>query len=295
MNKFSYYDMNKCLCKELECEFAKFEADKSSETFYNVKSIVETMVGLTELEAAGAMREYLEDEHGYDSRSGDFRKHSWGMPYNVYNVAKRYPMMDGGMYPNPTYTGLPYGGGYYGMGDEYMNRGGRDGDRGGRGRSYNDGRGDYQNGGRDGDYMNDGRGGYNRGRSRDSRGRYNEEGYGIYNMAHMKEKVKKMTDHDYDKWLEEMQGADGSMGPMWTEEETSSIAKKIGVEFKEFTPKEFQVAMDMVYSDYCEVFDKYGMNKPEVYAEIAKAWLEDEDTIKGGEKLSAYHEYIVEK
>lgn len=251
----SYYDMNKCLCKELCCEFEKFENDPKAEYLHNIHKLIESMVGLTELEAAGAMREYLEEEHGYDSRSGQFMNRGWD---------RRYPIMNATM-PNYPMINPPYYGGDYSMMDDgrYMNRG-------------------------------DGMDVYDRGRSRDSRGRYNDGRMGIYNMAHMKEHIKEMSDHDYDKWLEKMEGADGSIGPMWTEEETTSVAKKIGVDFKNFTPKEFQVAMDMMYSDMCEVAEEFNVNKPEFYAKLAKAWLIDEDTLKGGKKLSAYHEYLVE-
>lgn len=266
MSKMSYYDMNRCLCKELCCEFEKFENEPHPEILKGIKDLIESMVGLTELEAAGAMREYLEDEHGYDSYSGEFKDRDWSKPHRVWNAARPYPM-----------TTPPYYGGDYDM-------------------MMNDGR--YMNRGDGMDGRMDMDGTYNRGRSRDSRGRYNDgrgmDGYGIYNMAQMKEHIKNMSDHDYDKWLEAMEGADGSVGPMWTEEETTSVAKKIGVDFKHFTPKEFQVAMDMQYSDVCEVAEEFGVNKPEFYAKLAKAWLMDEDTLKGGKKLSAYHEYVVE-
>lgn len=260
----NYYEMNKCLCKELCEEFDKFKEMKTPEVLHNIYKLIDSMVGLTELEAAGAMREYLEDEHGYDSYSGEFRDRGWDMPRGVYNAGRRFRPMNA--YPYTTYTGIPYGGG-----DEW---------------EYND---RYM--GRDGSKDMDV---YNRGRSRDSRGRYNDERIGIYNMAHMKEHIKEMSDHDYNEWLEKMEGADGSVGPMWTEEETTAVAKKIGIDFQKFTPKEFQVAMDMMYSDMCEVAEEFNVNKPEFYAKLAKAWLLDEDALQGGKKLSAYHEFVVE-
>lgn len=265
MSKMSYYDMNKCLCKELCCEFEKFENMQTQEVLHNIHKLIDSMVGLTELEAAGAMREYLEDEHGYDSKSGEFKGRNWDGYHGIYNDARRYPMMPRNMaYPGYTYTGLPYGKDYDMMDDDDRYMGRMDGEA------------------------------YDRGRSRDIRGRYNDGRMGIYNMAHMKEHIKEMSDHDYDKWLEGMEGADGSIGPMWTEEETTSVAKRIGIDFNNFTPKEFQVAMDMMYSDMCEVAEEFNVNKPEFYAKLAKAWLLDEDTLKGGEKLSAYHEYVVD-
>lgn len=263
MGKMSYYDMNRCLCKELCEEFEKFENDPKAEYMHGIHKIVETMVGLTELEAAGAMREYLEDEHGYNSRTGEFPERDWSMPHRVWNAAPMRTMPPYYMQSNDydVMPGMNYDGGMY-------NRGGYPSER--RGRDM----GDMEN----------------RGRSRDSRGRYNE-GYGVYNMAH--ERKKKLTDKEYKEWVDHMVDADGGTGGMWTKEETTAVARKIGIDFKDFSEADFHVAMDMVYSDYCEVFDKYGMDKPEIYAEIAKAWLCDEDTLQGAEKLAAYYEYVV--
>lgn len=272
----NYYDMSKCLCKELCCEFEKFEHDPQEKYLHNVHKLIESMVGLTELEAAGAMREYLEDEHGYDSRSGQFKNRSWDMmPYGIYNAGKRYPMTGkDGMYPYPTYTGIPYG-----DGDEW---------------EYNDryliNRADGRDMRRDGEV-------YDRGRSRDSRGRYNDGRMGIYNMAHMDgmKHKDKLTDKEYQEWVDNMVGADGSRGGMWDKAQTTAVAKKIGIDFKDYDESAFWVAMNMIYSDTCEVMEKHGIDKPEVFAELAESWLSDDDTVKGAEKLALYYEFIVEK
>lgn len=36
----------------------------------------------------------------------------------------------------------------------------------------------------------------------------------------------------------------------------------------------------MLYSDYNNVFNKYGVDSPEFYAELAKAWIDDPDAKK---------------
>lgn len=253
------YEWNEMLCKGLKEEMECFEKDPNPEKLHEIKEIVETIVGLTELEAAGAMREYFEDEHGYDSRTGQFPDRDWTAPHRIWNAAPMrtmppyYPQgMDYDMMPSMDYDGV-YNRAYPPM----VKRG-----------------------------VND------RGRSRDSRGRYNE-GYGIYNMAHDMPKKDKLSDKDYKEWVEDMVGADGSIGGMWTKEETTAVAKKIGVDFKKFDETAFWVAMNMVYSDTCEVMDKHGINKPEIFAELAESWLSDEDTLKGAKKLAAYYECVV--
>lgn len=42
-------------------------------------------------------------------------------------------------------------------------------------------------------------------------------------------------------------------------------------------PMEWYVAMNMMYSDYCETAKKMGMDKPEFYAHMAKDFLMDKD------------------
>ncbi len=295
MIEMSYYDMNKCLCKELKCEFEKFEQDKSKETLEGIKDIIESMTGLMELEAGGAMREYLEDNHGYDSKTGEFNKRWNGYPYNAYNVynsARTYPMTNPPYYMNGEYGDMEYG--MMDAGDgRYMNRGGRGGRGNGRGGSYNRG-GDYMNDGREGEYMDDDRGMYNRGRSRDSRGRYNE-GYGIYNMAH-KPMKEKLSQEDIKHWMENLESESGERGPMWTKEEIESLAKKEGITFDKFSPEELYATVNSMYSDYCSTGESFNVDRPAFYISLAKDFLNDPDSIDGGggKKLAAYYEYVVE-
>lgn len=55
---------------------------------------------------------------------------------------------------------------------------------------------------------------------------------------------------------------------------------------------DWNVAMNMMYSDYCSVAAKYGVNKPEFFADMAKAFLFDKDAKGPKEKLSAYYHGI---
>lgn len=274
MGKITYYDMNKSLCKELCCEFEKFEETPKPEILHNIHKLIDSMVGLTELEAAGAMREYLEDKHGYDSRVGEFRGRSWSSPYGVYNAAR---------IPTYTYTGVPYGTDW----DDRM---------------YNRGDNERRDN-RDGDYMNDGRG-----RSRDSRGRYNDgrgmDGkdypYGIYNIAHMDgmKHKDKLSDKEIKEWMEGLESESGERGPMWTKEEIESVAKKEGINFDKFSLEALFAATNMMYSDYCETGEKFNVDRPAFYISLAKNFLVDPDSIggedNGDKKLAAYYEYIVE-
>ena len=258
MNKMSYYDMSKCLCKELCCEFEKFENDPKAEYIHGIHKLIESMVGLTELEAAGAMREYLEDEHGYDSHSGHFR-----------NMYPNYPVFNAANKPYPT----PYYGDEYWMDDRHMNRV------------------DGMDGRRDMDI-------YNRGRSRDSRGRFNDgrmDGHGIYNMANM-ENVKKLTDPEKQEWIDSMQNSDGTRGETFSKDQAISIAKKVGAKFDNYTEMDFALILNSVYSDYCEAISKVDSKlaeNPLIFGQMALAWLEDADSYSPEEHISRYWKYIV--
>jgi hypothetical protein len=54
------------------------------------------------------------------------------------------------------------------------------------------------------------------------------------------------------------------------------------------------MTMNMMYADYCSVAKKYGVDRPEYYADLAKAFLHDKD-YKGTpeEKLWYYYNCIV--
>lgn len=55
-------------------------------------------------------------------------------------------------------------------------------------------------------------------------------------------------------------------------------------------PVEFYAAMNMCYSDYCEVARAFGVNSVGFYAELANAFLDDKDANDG--KIALYYEYI---
>lgn len=111
----------------------------------------------------------------------------------------------------------------------------------------------------------------------------------MYNAGDM------MDDPGYKKWGESLMNADGSEGAHWEKQQTTSVAKNMGVQFDEITEDDFWITMNMMYSDYCETAKKYNVDKPEFYACLACDFLMDEDA-KGtpSDKLKSYYNYIVE-
>lgn len=113
---------------------------------------------------------------------------------------------------------------------------------------------------------------------------------GIEDDAHTSERL---TDSELRAWLQRMDNADGSTGQHWTEDQTASIAAAIGVTFDHVTAEEFCAAMNMMYSDYFPVGVKYGVDRPEFYADLAKAFLFDKDGPAPSEKLAEYYHKVV--
>lgn len=103
--------------------------------------------------------------------------------------------------------------------------------------------------------------------------------------ASSSEGLDERTAHE---WSKKMKNADGSMGAHWTKEQVKPYMNQVGYQGDEI---EFWIIMNAMYSDYCKVAKKYGVDRPEYYAEIAKAWLEDKDAVP--DKAAAYYECVV--
>ena len=95
------------------------------------------------------------------------------------------------------------------------------------------------------------------------------------------------------QWAERMQNADGTTGPHWTMEQTSAVAESMGIQPDKIPRWAWGVAMNMMYSDYYDVATQYGVNRPEFYAALAKAFLCDKDGPGPERKLMEYYEHIV--
>ncbi len=101
-------------------------------------------------------------------------------------------------------------------------------------------------------------------------------------------KSKKLDKQTVEKWLQQMQNADGSRGAHWTMEQVHKLMSQKGIEQD---PVMFWAALNMMYSDYCEIAQKYGLNHDGYYIDLAEAFLDDEDV--KGDKLSKYYFGVV--
>lgn len=93
------------------------------------------------------------------------------------------------------------------------------------------------------------------------------------------------------KWVEQMQGADGSRGAYFGVEQVKALMKSRGL--NDIPLPEFWAVMNMLHSDYGEVLQKHNVgDSPEIYADLAKAFIHDKDAVAN--KVSAYYACIVE-
>lgn len=96
-----------------------------------------------------------------------------------------------------------------------------------------------------------------------------------------------------EEWATDMENEDGTRGPHWTLDQAKQVMaqKEIGG-----SPLAFYLALNMMYSDYCKVAKKLGVNSVDFYACMAEAFLNDKDAVGGGgaEKLAAYYNAVVQ-
>ena len=111
---------------------------------------------------------------------------------------------------------------------------------------------------------------------------------------HFRESTKMMefTKEDAEHWTARMENEDGTTGPHWTMGQTDAVANVAGVHEKSCV---WWAALNMMYSDYYSVATKYGLDRPEFYADLAKAFLMDKDAGGAEEKMNGYYHGVVKR
>ncbi len=90
------------------------------------------------------------------------------------------------------------------------------------------------------------------------------------------------------EWTKKLHNEDGTKGEHWSMEQVKKQMTQRGVEYN---AAEVYAIMNVLYSDYCKVFKKYGFNSAEAYLDLAIAWLNDADAVEN--KAMMYYECIV--
>lgn len=131
----------------------------------------------------------------------------------------------------------------------------------------------------------------------DMRGRdYGDYGMDYDMRDYGKMEYGKMSHEDIEKWKKHMKNQDGTMGEHFKKEQVMQAARQIGVNPEEYGEHIFPLVMNMMYSDYCAVAKKFGLDRPDFYAELAKAFLNDKDfSGEPEEKVFLYYKCISEQ
>ena len=111
---------------------------------------------------------------------------------------------------------------------------------------------------------------------------------------HFREAAKmiEFTEEDAKAWTARMENEDGTTGPRWTMGQTDAVANVAGVHVDKLT---FWACLNMMYSDYYSVAAKYGLDRLEFYADLAKAFLMDKDAGGPEEKMAGYYHGVVKR
>ena len=107
----------------------------------------------------------------------------------------------------------------------------------------------------------------------------------------------RLTPKEMEEWKRMLRNADGTQGEHFTMSQVQQAAQSAGLRMDNYDEKELCMTMNMLYSDYCDVFKALipREKEPHIYAKFAKAFLEDPDaSVKGREKLAAYFMAIVD-
>lgn len=99
--------------------------------------------------------------------------------------------------------------------------------------------------------------------------------------------VEDFNEETAKEWVNDMKNSDGTHGAHWSIQDISSIKAKHKTDLETW---KLWTVMNMLYSDYCAVAAKYGVNTPEFFTDLAAAFLADPDAKP--DKLARYHAAI---
>nr|DAL44522.1 MAG TPA_asm: hypothetical protein [Caudoviricetes sp.] len=101
-----------------------------------------------------------------------------------------------------------------------------------------------------------------------------------------------LTREQAEKWVEGMEDKDGVKGGTYTWHQAQQYGRNLGITGQERLI-EFYAAMNAMQSDYWPAAKKFGVDRPEFYAMMAKCFVEDPDAVE--DKTRMYYECIARK
>lgn len=98
-----------------------------------------------------------------------------------------------------------------------------------------------------------------------------------------------LTQEMAQEWTRGMHNEDGTKGAHWTIDQARQLLNQRNL--TAYDPYEFWAVMNSIYSDYCAVLKKHGVNNIDAYVDLTCAWLNDKDAVPN--KAAAYFTEIV--
>lgn len=102
-------------------------------------------------------------------------------------------------------------------------------------------------------------------------------------MKYMNRVHREFTENDAREWAKQMNPA-----PRWSLGETTAVMSQYNYRHRPFV---FWIVMNLLYSDYGKIFLKHNIDKPEIWADMANAFIEDQDA--ADDKVGRYWRDIV--
>lgn len=105
---------------------------------------------------------------------------------------------------------------------------------------------------------------------------------------------KPVTDEELYTWISKLENSDGTVGPHFSMAQVHALAAEHKIALVGYTEFELFLAANMLYSDYGSLirtlvpYSKEGL----VFLNMAKAFLEDKDGVKGRERLVEYYRHL---
>ena len=96
-----------------------------------------------------------------------------------------------------------------------------------------------------------------------------------------------LTRDEAEEWCDSMKNADGTTGPHWSYDQATQLMTQRNLTCN---PVDFWAALCMMYSDYSKVARAYSADNPNFYADLAAAFLRDDDAVE--DKIVKYWECI---
>lgn len=104
----------------------------------------------------------------------------------------------------------------------------------------------------------------------------------------------KLSREDLENWKRKLENDDGTRGEHFKKEQLENVARQMNIDVQKYGGMDiFCMAVNMIYSDYCNVAKKYGVDRIDYYVDLAKAFFNDKDySGNPEEKIWLYYKCI---